>query len=124
MANKPTVQVRRIYDEPNTDDGTRVLVDRLWPRGMSKTRAHLDEWCRTVAPSTQLRTWYHHEPERFDEFTRRYLGELTTSERAAALAHLRDISNHDTLTLLTATKVVNLSEAVVLATLLTPQSGQ
>ena len=119
MVNQPTVQVRRVYDEPHTDDGTRVLVDRLWPRGMSKARARLDEWCRTVAPSTELRTWYHHEPERFDEFTRRYLDELATPERTAALTHLRDLANHGSLTLLTATKSTALSEAAVLATLLT-----
>ena len=119
MANKPTVQVRRIYDEPNTDDGTRVLVDRLWPRGISKTRARLDEWCAAVAPSPELRTWYHHEPERFDEFTRRYIDELATEERTAALVHLRELANHGSLTLLTATKAPNLSEAAVLATLLT-----
>ena len=119
MADHPAIQVRRVYDEPHTDDGTRVLVDRLWPRGMSKTRAQLDEWCRTVAPSAELRTWYHHEPERFDEFTRRYLGELATPERTAALVHLRDLANHGSLTLLTATKSIALSEAAVLATLLT-----
>ena len=119
MVNQPTVQVRRVYDEPQADDGTRVLVDRLWPRGMSKARARLDEWCRTVAPSTELRTWYHHDPERFDEFTRRYLDELATPERTAALAHLRDLANHGSLTLLTATKSTALSEAAVLATLLT-----
>jgi uncharacterized protein YeaO (DUF488 family) len=119
VANKPTVQVRRIYDEPNTDDGTRVLVDRLWPRGISKTRARLDEWCAAVAPSPELRTWYHHEPERFDEFTRRYIDELATEKRTAALVHLRELANHGSLTLLTATKAPNLSEAAVLATLLT-----
>jgi uncharacterized protein YeaO (DUF488 family) len=118
MVNHHTVQVRRIYDEPRTDDGTRVLVDRLWPRGMSKARARLNEWCRTVAPSTELRTWYHHEPELFEEFTRRYLDELATPEQAAALAHLRDLASHNSLTLLTATKSTALSEAAVLATLL------
>jgi len=119
MSDQRTVQVRRIYDEPRTDDGTRVLVDRLWPRGMSKAHARLDEWCRTVAPSPELRTWYHHEPERFDEFTRRYLDELATPERTAALVHLHDLANHGSLTLLTATESVALSEAAVLATLLT-----
>jgi uncharacterized protein YeaO (DUF488 family) len=119
MVNRSTVHVRRVYDEPRADDGTRVLVDRLWPRGMSKARARLDEWCRTVAPSPELRTWYHHEPERFDEFTRRYLDELATPERTAALVHLHDLANHGSLTLLTATKSVALSEAAVLATLLT-----
>ena len=119
MVNRSTVHVRRVYDEPRADDGTRVLVDRLWPRGMSKARARLDEWCRTVAPSPELRTWYHHEPERFDEFTRRYLDELATPERTPALVHLHDLANHGSLTLLTATKSVALSEAAVLATLLT-----
>jgi uncharacterized protein YeaO (DUF488 family) len=72
-----------------------------------------------VAPSTELRTWYQHDPERFDEFTRRYLDELATPERTAALAQLRDLANHGSLTLLTATKSTALSEAAVLATLLT-----
>ena len=119
MVDNPTVRVRRVYDEPHPDDGTRVLVDRLWPRGMSKTRARLDQWYPAVAPSTQLRTWYHHEPERFDEFTRRYLDELTQPERADALAHLRDLAENGPLTLLTATKAADISEAAVLAALLT-----
>jgi len=119
MIDNPTVRVRRVYDEPHPDDGTRVLVDRLWPRGMSKTRARLDQWYPAVAPSTQLRTWYHHEPERFDEFTRRYLDELTQPERADALAHLRDLAENGPLTLLTATKAADISEAAVPAALVT-----
>jgi uncharacterized protein YeaO (DUF488 family) len=116
------VQVRRIYDAPSTDDGTRVLVDRLWPRGMSKQRAQLAEWCKEVAPSTELRTWYHHDPESFGEFTRRYLEELGDPERAAALAHLRELAGTGTirtLTLLTATRDVDISEAAVLKNVLT-----
>ena len=119
MVDNPTVRVRRVYDEPNADDGTRVLVDRLWPRGMSKTRAELDEWYPAVAPSKQLRTWYHHEPERFGEFSRRYLDELTQPAPADALAHLRDLTKKGPLTLLTATKTADISEAAVLAALLT-----
>ena len=119
MVDNPIVGVRRVYDEPHPDDGTRVLVDRLWPRGMSKTHARLDEWYPAVAPSTKLRTWYHHEPERFDEFTRRYLDELTQPERADALAHLRDLAENGPLTLLTATKAADISEAAVLAALVT-----
>jgi uncharacterized protein YeaO (DUF488 family)/predicted ArsR family transcriptional regulator len=119
MNDRPSVRVRRVYDEPAADDGKRVLVDRLWPRGMSKDRAQLDEWCKTVAPSSELRTWYHHEPERFEEFTRRYLDELGHPERADALAHLRELSGQGSLTLLTATKSTALSEAAVLADLLT-----
>ena len=95
-------------------------MDRLWPRGMSKTRARLDQWYPAVAPSTQLRTWYHHEPERFDEFTRRYLDELAEPDRADALAHLRGLAENGPVTLLTATKAADISEAAVLAALLTP----
>lgn len=113
------VQVRRIYDAPMPDDGARVLVDRLWPRGVSKERAHLDEWCKQIAPSTELRTWYHHAPELFDEFSRRYTAELDDPEPAAALAHLKDLAGHSTLTLLTATKNPDISEAAVLSVILT-----
>jgi uncharacterized protein YeaO (DUF488 family) len=84
----------------------------------------MNRLCRCPAPSTELRTWYHHEPERFEEFTRRYLGELTTPEQAAALAHLGDLANHNALTLLTATKSTALSEAAVLANLLTSSGSR
>ncbi|MEV1247384.1 DUF488 domain-containing protein [Nonomuraea sp. NPDC050022] len=112
------VQVRRVYEEPAGDDGTRVLVDRIWPRGLTKIKAGLDEWCKQVAPSTELRTWYHHDPELFAEFGRRYRGELADPERAAAVTHLRELANSGVLTLLTATKQPEISEAAVLAELL------
>ncbi|WP_427890733.1 DUF488 domain-containing protein [Kribbella sp. GL6] len=112
-----TVQVRRIYDEADASDGVRVLVDRLWPRGVSKDRAHLDEWCKDVAPSNELREWYGHDPQRYDEFARRYETELQAPERAAAYAQLEGLSQ-GTLTLLTATKEVEISQAAVLAGLL------
>lgn len=112
------VRVARIYAEPTAADGTRVLVDRIWPRGVSKERAHLDRWCKEVAPSTELRTWYHHDPARFDEFTRRYREELADGERAAALLDLRKLAAQGTLTLLTATRDADRSEAAVLADVL------
>jgi uncharacterized protein YeaO (DUF488 family) len=118
MATAPHVQVRRVYDQPQTDDGQRVLVDRLWPRGLSKERAHLDEWCKEIAPSTELRKWYGHDPDRYDEFARRYRAELDDPERAAAFARLRELAAHGPMTLLTATKRSNISEAAVLAGLL------
>ena len=71
MGDKPDVRVRRVYDEPDPDDGTRVLVDRIWPRGLTKDKARLDQWLKQVAPSTELRRWYSHDPERFGEFGRR-----------------------------------------------------
>ncbi len=95
-----------------------MLVDRIWPRGMTKQKAHLDEWCKQVAPSTVLRKWYGHDPERFEEFTRRYRQELTEPERVAALVHLRELAKTSRLTLLTASKAADISEAAVLAELL------
>ena len=70
------MRIARVYDEPNPDDGVRVLVDRLWPRGLRKNDARIDRWCKNVAPSTELRHWYGHQPERFAEFAQRYLTEL------------------------------------------------
>jgi uncharacterized protein YeaO (DUF488 family) len=113
------VQVRRVYDDQRDDDGARVLVDRLWPRGMTKERAALDEWCKDAAPSTDLRKWYAHVPGRFDEFRRRYEAELSSGEQAAAVAHLRElITTSGRLTLLTAVKDPSISEAAVLADVL------
>ena len=99
----------------------RLLVDRLWPRGVSKAKAHLDEWVKDVAPSDDLRRWYGHDPERFPEFRRRYLSELREPERAAALARLTEAASRGTVTLLTATKDAGHSEAAVLAALLLAQ---
>jgi uncharacterized protein YeaO (DUF488 family) len=118
MADAAHVQVRRVYDPPEPDDGQRVLVDRLWPRGLSKERADLDEWCKEIAPSTELRKWYGHDPDRYAEFARRYRAELGDPEHEAAVAHLRELADHGRLTLLTATKRSDISEAAVLADLL------
>lgn len=118
MNKKHTVRVRRVYDDPEPEDGTRVLVDRLWPRGVTKERAHLDEWCQQISPSTTLRTWYAHDPERFTEFSRRYRQELTEPARAEALTQLRAVAQDHTLTLLTASKAADISEATVLAEML------
>ena len=117
---KTEVKVGRAYDPPAPGDGTRVLVDRLWPRGLTKAKAQLDEWCKEVAPSTELRKWYHHDPAQFAEFTRRYRAELEEPGRCEALAHLRELANEGTLTLLTATRSPEISEAEVLAEMLRP----
>lgn len=110
------VQVKRIYEEPARDDGRRVLVDRVWPRGISKDRADLDLWCKDVAPSTELRKWYGHDPDKQAEFAKRYRAELRSGPAAAALDDLRGTRGR--LTLLTATKDVELSQAAVLADVL------
>jgi uncharacterized protein YeaO (DUF488 family) len=104
-------------------DGARVLVDRIWPRGLTKAKAALDEWCKHVAPSDELRKWYGHDPGRFEEFGRRYRLELQDPTRAEALAHLRLLAKNRQLTLLTATRHTEISEAAVLAALLQGQQS-
>src|SRR6516225_5028773 len=112
------IRVRRVYDEPSPDDGTRVLVDRVWPRGMRKDAARLNEWAKDVAPSTGLRTWYQHDPAKLSEFRRRYAAELAEPGPRDAVARLRAEAATGPLTLLTATKELDLSQAAVLADLL------
>jgi uncharacterized protein YeaO (DUF488 family) len=112
------VRVARIYDKGGESEGARILVDRLWPRGVSKAAAALDEWCQAVAPSTELREWYGHDPDKFGEFTERYEQELTDKDRAAALASLREWHQRGAVTLLTATKEADISHAAVLAGIL------
>jgi uncharacterized protein YeaO (DUF488 family) len=112
------IRVRRAYDEPEPDDGARVLVDKLWPRGVSKQAAHLEEWAKDVAPSDELRRWYGHDPAKFDEFRRRYLAELEQPGQHAAVDRLRGLAADSPLTLITATKEVQISQAAVLADLL------
>ena len=118
VATMGEVRVRRVYDEPDDNDGVRVLVDRIWPRGMTKARAALDEWCKDVAPSTELRKWYSHDPAKFEEFTRRYRVELEQADRGQALQHLRNLAADGRLILLTASRDVDISEAAVLAAIL------
>lgn len=118
MSSMRNVRIRRVYAEPSDRDGQRVLVDRIWPRGLTKDRAELGEWCKVVAPSTDLRRWYGHDPAKFEEFSRRYRAELEEPERADEVQHLRDVADHEPLTLLTATKDPDISAAAVLADLL------
>ena len=118
MSTTPDVHVRRVYDKANEQDGVRVLVDHIWPRGVSKAEAALSEWCKDVAPSTELRRWYSHDPAKFEEFTRRYGAELEDPQRSEALQHLRELASGHRLTLLTATKNPDISQAAVLCDLL------
>jgi uncharacterized protein YeaO (DUF488 family) len=117
MVQKISVRVARVYDEPRPDDGVRVLVDRLWPRGLRKDADRFDEWVKDIAPSTDLRHWYAHQPELFDEFSARYRRELGDAEHRAALQRLTELANANrsrTVTLLTATKEVEISHLEVL----------
>lgn len=112
---RPDVRVRRVYEAVSGDDGARVLVDRVWPRGVTKAAADIVSWAKDVAPSTELRVWYGHEPSKFDEFRRRYLIELAEPDRAAAVGRLRELARAARLTLVTATRDVDHSQAAVLA---------
>lgn len=119
MGKTSDVRIRRIYDASSPEDGLRILVDRLWPRGVSKQAARIDEWLKAVAPSTDLRRWYAHEPSKFGEFKQRYADELTDADHQGAWQHLVDEAAKGTVTLLTATKDIERSEAAVLAEWLT-----
>jgi uncharacterized protein YeaO (DUF488 family) len=108
----PRVQIKRIYDPADPADGYRVLVDRLWPRGISKQRAAVDAWTRDLAPSTQLRQWFHHDRKRWTEFCTRYREELR--QRAAELETLRQRASRQLVTLLYAAKDKQINHARVL----------
>jgi len=112
------VALKRVYDEPETGDGTRVLVERLWPRGFSKKRAHVDLWLKEIAPSSELRRWYGHDPKKFAEFRRRYETELTSETGQAALAQLRELAKQGPVTLVFAAHDAEHANAVVLHDLL------
>ncbi|MFE2162831.1 DUF488 domain-containing protein [Streptomyces lydicus] len=122
MSTDDDIRVRRVYEQSEPADGARVLVDRLWPRGLSKADAQLTEWCKDVAPSSELRRWYGHQEERFETFVERYREELAGESAQRALERLRERAADGPLTLLTATKEVPLSHAEVLAELLREES--
>jgi uncharacterized protein YeaO (DUF488 family) len=110
------VKLKRIYDQPEPADGRRILVDRLWPRGISKERARLDWWLKEIAPSDELRRWFGHDPDRWPEFRVRYQGELQA--QGQLLQELRSIAAQETITLLYAAKDQERNNAVLLKDLL------
>lgn len=110
-------RIKRIYETPGEDDGYRILIDRLWPRGFTKERAKVDLWLKEIAPSTELRKWYHHNPERWNEFKSRYQTELTDKrDLILQIEHLEKV--HGNITLLFAAKEKEQSQAAVLLNLL------
>ncbi|HZU49291.1 MAG TPA: DUF488 family protein [Mycobacterium sp.] len=115
MSAKRRIRVARVYDEPGADDGQRILVDRVWPRGFRKDDPRVGTWLKDVAPSNELRRWYGHKAERFDEFASRYEKELQGSD---ALEELRKLTKRGPVTLVTATRDPQASQAAVLAKLL------
>jgi uncharacterized protein YeaO (DUF488 family) len=108
------VELRRVYDTSPGEGMRRVLVDRLWPRGIAKADAPFDEWAKVVAPSTALRRWYGHDPAKFDVFALRYRAELAQPEEADGVARLRQQAEESGVVLVTATRDVEHSAAEVL----------
>ncbi len=114
------IKLKRIYDESSVDDGYRVFVDRLWPHGVSKEEAKLDEWDKELAPLTELRKWFDHVEDRFNEFSKRYREELKDKEKD--LDKFREIAEKKTLTLLYAAKNTKFNQAVVLKEVLSKKN--
>lgn len=110
------IKIKRIYDVPSDKDGYRVLIDRLWPRGVSKVIAHLDDWDKEVAPSTELRKWFDHKAERFEEFGLLYQEELALKKEE--LEKLRDISKTKPVTLVYAARDPKINHATILKDIL------
>ena len=110
------IRIKRAYEEPGSDDGLRILIDRLWPRGLTKSKLKLDAWVKHLSPSNELRKWYQHDPKKFSQFRKRYVAELEA--QGEGLDELRAAVKGKTVTLLTATKELDLSHASVLRDLL------
>jgi uncharacterized protein YeaO (DUF488 family) len=113
-----TVSVKRVYEKPSRRDGIRVLVDRLWPRGLAKQDAGVDQWLRDLAPSTQLRKWFHAHPDQWIKFRQRYLKELAEDQASTALATLYRLNNKGRITLLFASRNEEHNNATVLKELM------
>ena|SRR5213595_814107 len=112
MPDAKLVKVKRAYDDPEQDDGVRILVDRLWPRGLSRARASIDLWLKDLAPSAALRRWFNHDPTKWTEFRRRYAHELDAKDRA--IAALRGAVRRGRVTLLFGARDPNRNNAVAL----------
>jgi uncharacterized protein YeaO (DUF488 family) len=110
------IRIKRAYEEPEKEDGTRILVDRLWPRGLTKVKAKIDLWLKDIAPSTELRKWFAHDPARWTEFQARYKEEL--KQRSEQLALLKQQAAKGPVTLIYAAKDEEHNEAVILQKLL------
>jgi len=112
LVSASNVRLKRAYDPPEKADGTRILVDRLWPRGVSKAEARLDEWIKEIAPSAELRTWFGHDPERWAEFRRRYRDEL--AQHSEVLKNLRRRARAGPITLVYSARDEAHNDAIVL----------
>ncbi|WP_212002659.1 DUF488 domain-containing protein [Chitinophaga sp. HK235] len=108
------IQIKRVYDDFSENDGYRILVDRLWPRGLTKEHAHVDEWLKEIAPSETLRKWFNHEPEKYPAFRTKYMDELADEEKQTMLEAIRKKALHHRVTLLYGAKDDHHNQARVL----------
>ncbi len=118
------ILIKRVYDAPSPADGRRILVDRLWPRGLSREKAHIHQWAKEIAPSAELRKWFGHAPERWPEFQKRFQNELKEEEARNVLETIRSAAKLETVTLLFAAKDEARNNAVVLQHLMTRQGAK
>jgi len=118
--NSENIQLKRIYESASEADGYRILVDRLWPRGVPKEDAHLDEWIKEIAPSNDLRKWFDHKADRFDEFAKRYKKEL--ADKTETIAHVKALATAKKVCLLYGAKDTEHNQAVVLKDFLTKKN--
>jgi len=117
-----SIKIKRVYEPCAGDDGVRILVDRLWPRGIKKEDAHIDKWFKEIAPSNELRKWYNHDPEKFEAFKQKYRAEIDGTK---SLGELLDyIEQHKTVTLVFSSKELKLNNAVVLKTIIDVKTQQ
>ena len=112
MKKTNEIKIKRVYEQPDKEDGLRILVDRLWPRGLTKEKANVDLWLKDIAPSTELRKWFGHEPAKWDDFKKKYLLELKENKGMVSL--LKEKAKQETITLLYAAKDQEHNEALVL----------
>jgi uncharacterized protein YeaO (DUF488 family) len=106
------IKIKRVYEKPEDEDGIRILVDRLWPRGLTKEKASVDLWLKDIAPSTELRKWFGHDPEKWNEFKKRYLAELNENKKSVAM--LKEQLTNGVVTLIFGAKDEEHNEALVL----------
>ncbi len=109
---KPIIKLKRVYEKPSQGDGYRILVDRLWPRAVKKTEASVNEWAKDIAPSTNLRKWYAHDPEKWTDFQKRYISELKKND--ALSSFIESIEDKKLITLVYATRDMEHTHALVL----------
>jgi uncharacterized protein YeaO (DUF488 family) len=113
------LKIKRAYDKPESTDGKRILIDRLWPRGVSKAEAGIDEWLKDLGPSTELRKWFGHDPEKWEEFRKRYIKELSAPDKVALMENIARAAGHASVTLVYSARDTEHSDVKVLEELIT-----